>query len=269
VVTGMWAGTREVVRVRAADTVGNVTDVDPRSAGLTRQLTVTAADQPHISLGYAPVVRPVGVTTFTVKGRAYLSSSLTPLPNQSIWYCEWTYCGVQGFYRHPFLPERSVRTDAAGYYAIELKAGTVAEGDVDQNPFKRWLLLGDFATWTQEQARWGSTAVYTQRIADTPPGHFRLTAAVEATPVPLGTAVPVYGHSNAWTERVLTPVYLLRQISPNVWRAESSARVRESGRFTLIARPPTRGNHRYRALRPGVEREYVTTVTPTMLLGAY
>jgi len=268
-VTGMWAGTREVVRVKAADTVRNVTDLDPRPAGLARQLAVTATDQPHISLGYAPVVRPVGVTTFTVKGRAYLSSSLTPLPNQSIWYCEGVLCGGDDPpLRWPFLPTGSVRTDGAGYYAIHVEARTHQEGRLDNHNL-RWLLLGDFAAWTQEQARWGSTAVYTQRIADTPPGHFRLTAAVEATPVPLGTAVPVYGHSNAWTERVLTPVYLLRQISPNVWRAESSARVRESGRFTLIARPPTRGNHRYRALRPGVEREYVTTVTPTMLLGAY
>jgi hypothetical protein len=64
-------------------------------------------------------------------------------------------------------------------------------------------------------------------------------------------------------------IYLQRLVS-GTWRTVNVATVRYSGRYTLIATPPTRGNHRYRTYKVGYtdgRHHYIGAVSRTVLVG--
>jgi hypothetical protein len=100
--------------------------------------------------------------------------------------------------------------------------------------------------------------VFAVRQGDGPPPVYAIAAAMARSPVPLGTAVQVNGTSSP----VSGPLVYLQRLVGGAWLTESFADVRASGRFTLIAQPPARGNNRYRVLRGA-------STTPTLLLGVF
>jgi len=256
-VTGAWAGTFEVIRVVAVDTANpqNMTDLDPRGTPLARQLQVTAVDPPHLSAGYSPPVLPPGQFNYAIKGRAYLSTSGQPVVDQPVWYCAENGCGFDFF--APATP--AVRTNTGGYY-----------------PAFTGLYLVDHQVFLGPGGPIETSPIYAMGAPSPwfgPPLTVHLDAALATTPVPLGTAVAVTGHSTVLpaTDPFGSPPYpsvWLQRLVSGVWVTQSSAPVRASGRFTLIAVPPTRGNHRYRVVRPGTFF-WLQAVTPTMLLGVY
>lgn len=239
-VSAPWNGTFRVTKAAAVDTApagpngGNITDLDPSTIGLTRTLTVASTNPPDISLGYAPPALPRGQTTFTVKGRAYLSASGAPVANQTVWYCEDNECGADGF----LAARGHTTTDVNGYYSFP---GLIA------NNFVRVFRLGP-----------PGGVVFAVHQGDGPPPVYAIAAAMARSPVPLGTAVQVNGTSSP----VSGPLVYLQRLVGSAWLTESLADVRASGRFTLIAQPPARGNNRYRVLRGA-------STTPTLLLGVF
>lgn len=92
------------------------------------------------------------------------------------------------------------------------------------------------------------------------------SSAIGATPsrtsVPVGTVVPVNGKVGGPVTGC--PVELQRLRGATQWRGVSKASVRSSGRFTVLAQPPSVGNMVYRALFPtcqnfqaGVSKSFV------------
>jgi hypothetical protein len=97
-----------------------------------------------------------------------------------------------------------------------------------------------------------------------------MSAQPAATHVRHGTNVAVDGA--VWPARVYGRVLLQRLVSSS-WHTVNSGGVRESGRYTVIATPPTAGNHQYRVVRPsdyctnGVCR-YIGAVSATFTITA-
>ncbi|GAA1563740.1 hypothetical protein GCM10009789_16080 [Kribbella sancticallisti] len=71
-----------------------------------------------------------------------------------------------------------------------------------------------------------------------------VSAAPSKTSVPVGTIVPVNGSVAGAPNNC--PVILQRLTGATQWRGVSQARVRQSGRFTVLAQPPYAGNVIYR-----------------------
>jgi hypothetical protein len=76
----------------------------------------------------------------------------------------------------------------------------------------------------------------------------KIAAAPSKTSAPVGTIVPVNGTVNGPVSGC--PVELQRLRGATQWRGVSEDSVRRSGRFTVLAQPPTVGNVVYRASFP-------------------
>ncbi|MDX6264749.1 MAG: hypothetical protein QOH84_6437 [Kribbellaceae bacterium] len=89
-----------------------------------------------------------------------------------------------------------------------------------------------------------------------------VTAVPAKTSAPVGTIVPVTGSVKGSAR--LCPVTLQR-LSGSLWRGVSSATVRDSGRITLTAQPPSVGAHSYRVSFPTCGR-YQAGVSKTFVI---
>lgn len=241
---GVW----QVRYLEARDAAGNVLTVDPTTIGITSTLTVDGRNQPRISMGFSP--NPVvgnGPATIAIKGRAVYSDTGLPIPGLRL---AVTNNLVDGGGCDVGTP---VVTNSMGYYGVSRQYGIRAH-------------------YYLSMYRSGTLAVC--RIK-TPDVAFVVGASVARTPIRLGESVAITGNvlplppRDPPDPRRDLRIYLQRLVS-GTWRTVNVATVRSSGRYTLIATPPTRGNHRYRTYKVGYTdgwHHYIGAVSPTILVG--
>jgi hypothetical protein len=240
-VPSTWNGRWQVTLVAAYDAESNYLEVDPRTQGIAPDLTVTGTHRPAMSFGLVPQL-VVGNGPVTMKGRAYFLDTGAGIANLPLASGADNSC-AEG------VPVNDLRTDARGYYTKTFPSGAPILFCV--------RLLGPAAPGHGPTIiTYRSGAVRLQYV---------ITAAPARTPVPVGTNVAVNGQL---APPAGEPVGLQRLVG-GAWRTVSTAYVRTSGRFTLVATPPTRGNHRYRAYKAAGTAQYIGDVTPVFLIGAY
>ena len=228
-VTSGYDGTWTVTEVGATDGT-NLLDVDPRTQGITRTLQVTGKDIPHVSMRQTP--DPVLGTNGGIAFYGHVTNVDTGAPLRAS-----VHMGFESVCTDtPFAGSESVTSASDGSWRLA---------------FDHWM------------PNFGCASIFNiVHIADpTNPGasqsvpvfyvafffapHYRwpVGAALAATSIRLGQSTTVNGSTGAVGETVR-----LQRLVSNSWRTVGSATVRRSGRFTLIAQPPSRGNHRYRVL---------------------
>jgi len=225
-----YNGVHHATAVEAQDAAGNRLAVDPRTKGIDPTLTVFGHNRPRFSVGFSPdPVRGYGPARIAIKGRATYSGTGLPITHlQLILDCGWGAL---------------VRTDSRGYYSI---TDTYYPGGAT---YALSLQIGE------------TRAIC--RVTNGPRIQFVVSAAAARNPIRLGQSVEIKGN-------VVPPaggqVHLQRLVSKK-WRTVNHATVRSSGRYVLIAEPPTIGNHRYRVYKPGsVNGHYVANVSRTLLV---
>lgn len=252
IATGLWNGTRPVIRIAAFDPAGNKTDIDPRNSALARTVTVHATNAARISYGIVPTVTPYGVDTFTIKGRAYLSGSGAPLGNRALLLCEDTGCGIEGTFGGT-----AVATNANGYYAV-----TTHRQALGLMLFK--ALGGGSNGQESYPTTFYSNPLYASRSVAVPRSAHYLTLKTvsPSTSVPAGSAVTLKGLTELFYN-TSTPV-LWRSISvqrlvSGTWasgtiRTEQTVLIEKTTvqagihTYTLVAHPP-KGTSSYRVYR--------------------
>jgi hypothetical protein len=240
-VPSTWNGRWQVTLVAAYDTEFNRLEVDPRTQGIAPALTVTGTHQPAMSFGLVPPL-VVGNGSVAMKGRAYFLDTGASIPYLPLASGVDNTC-AEG------VPVNDIRTDARGYYAKTFPSAAPILFCV--------RLLGPAAPGRGPTIiAYRAGAVRVQYV---------ITAAPERTPVPVGTNVAVNGRVAPLAAGELVG---LQRLIGGAWRTVNTAHVRTSGRFTLVATPPTRGNHRYRAYKAGTG-QYIGDVTPVFVIGAY
>jgi hypothetical protein len=237
-----------VTSVEADDAAGNQLTVDPRTQGIDPILTVVGHNQPRVSMGFSP--NPVmgnGPASIAIKGRAVFSDTGRPIPGLRLAVAENLVdgggCDVG----------TGVVTNSMGYYSVsrpyEIRAS---------------YYLSMYRAETLALCR-----------INRPDVAFAVSASVARTPIRLGESVAVTGHvlpllpRNPPDPRRDLRIYLQRLVA-GTWRTVNVATVRSSGRYTLIATPPTRGNHRYRTYKVGYTdnwHHYSGAVSRTVLVG--
>jgi hypothetical protein len=90
----------------------------------------------------------------------------------------------------------------------------------------------------------------------------RIGISSKPTSLPAGTIGYVQG--NVIPLHAGQAVYLQRYRN-GAWSKVSSATIRSSGRFTLAAQPPTKGQHRYRVYKPS-DADHTYNVTPEFII---
>jgi hypothetical protein len=110
---------------------------------------------------------------------------------------------------------------------------------------------------------------------DAPDVKFVVGATAARTPVCTGQSVaitgnvlpaPEYDSRYSYDRRIF-----LQRLVSGEWRTVGTSRVRQSGRYTLTATPPTVGNHRYRVYKIGsrvFSWQYIGAISRTVLVGA-
>jgi hypothetical protein len=234
-------GVHHVTSVEADDAAGNRLTVDPRTQGIDPTLTVVGHHQPRVSMGFSPdPVLGYGPATIAVRGRAIYSDTGRPIAGLPIAVAnnivDGGGCDVG---------ERVV-TDSRGRYSITRP--------YQHATFYLSLELGG----TLALCHWQS-----------PRERFLVSATVARTPIRLGESVEIRGNVAPTTGGRMGPIYLQRLVSRK-WRTVNQAAMRSNGRYTLVATPPTIGNHRYRVYKPGsADGHYVANVSRTVLVRVY
>lgn len=181
-------------------------------------LSVTGVHQPRITMTTYPNPIPVG-SAYAVGGKVVDSATGLPYGTQIP-----VEIGVDNFcveYTRPV-----VRSTTAGTFAYRLPASAAA-----------WVNCAILAN--------GGT--YVEGITISPVRVGWVAALPSATTGRVGASVSVDGKSNA----TLCPVQLQRLRGDTQWRTVALARVRQSGRFTLLAPLTDTGTLIFRAYVPG------------------
>jgi hypothetical protein len=227
--TAGYDGTWTVTEVGAIDGA-NTMDVDPRRQGIMRTLRVIGEHVPHLSIRQTPDPVLGGSADITYYGHVTDLDTGSPLRATE-------HMGFESECTDfPYGGSRSVTPAGDGSWRLA---------------FDHWA------------PNFGCASIYNfLRVADPDsPGatmtvqvfyayffvapHYRwpVSASLAATSIRSGESTTVYGSTGAVGETVQ-----LQRFVSNSWRTVGSAPVRRSGRFSLVANPPSRGNHRYRVL---------------------
>ncbi len=234
-------GTWQVSWVVAQDGEGGTLAVDPRTAGITRTLTVTATHQPSLSFGFAPAV-VVGNGAVAVKGRAVDADTGAPIAGLllTLGTGRRENCGAYGYGGTAWAT-----TDRRGYYTFAARrVDELAFCVISPLPQRRRTL--DPYRDTTLLFRSGSPTIRPV-----------LSAAPDRSTVPAGETVAIRGHAAPLAQLAGAQI-LLQRLVGRTRRQVGSSYVRASGRWTLYATPPARGAHLYRA---------VTAAAGTLLAG--
>lgn len=226
-----------------ADGTWHVTEAEPRSptpdqypVADTTSFTVTGHHQPRMSWAVVPNPVPASDPRWLVKGRVYDADTGAGLAGLTVGQGEHdTEClyQVQGEGAGAYFGLRAV-TNANGYYSLPRRYGVGGlqcigiVGKPERNPdgLNVFVWFRDFGVR------------YLPSVSATP----------RATVVPAGSIDAVDGHVLAGTRRCT--VALQRLYGSTAWRTVSTARLRDSLRFTVLAQPPAAGRFVYRAYYP-------------------
>jgi len=235
-VPSTYEGTWQVSYLAAQDGDGGSLFVDPRTAGITRTLTVTATHQPSLSFGFAPAVVVGAATSVAVKGRAVDADTGAPIAGLllTLGNGRQENCGAYGYGGSAWTV-----TDARGYYAFGGRRPDEGYFCVISPLPQRRRTLDQYRDTTL-LFRSGSPTV--QPVLSAAPD--RSTGTAGATVAIRGNAGPLA----SMTGRQI----LLQRLVGRTWRQVGSSYVRASGRYTLYATPPTRGVHLYRAVTTAI-----------------
>lgn len=198
--------------------------------------TVVGHHQPRVSWAVVPIPVPVVNPQWSVKGRVYDADTGAGMANVTVGQAVAdTSCLYQDQGEGPgaYLSLRTV-TNANGYYALPTRDGygglqcigivSKPEGNPDGLSVYPW---------------------FRQFWVDYLPS---VSAAPAARSVPAGSLDPVNGHVVGGGSGCL--IQLQRLYGSTAWRAVSTAKLRDSLRFTLTAQPPSAGRYYYRAYYP-------------------
>jgi hypothetical protein len=237
--------------VSALDLLGNSLSVDPATLGMVRRLTVIGTHLPRLTVNVAP--NPATVDqTLVIRGRLTDRATGRPLANRVL---------IVGYYERCEQGGERVVTDRNGSYRFTLSRDFVR--------FEYWPCIHLVAPVPTASEAWYFDPDGVAHIASVF-GVPTLKYLVRATParhaVALGGRIRIDGNvrPNAFDFRV----FLQRWTVARGWVIESSAIIRESGRYTLYARPPTRGTFRYKVSKPGRLPYFVRGASPILLLTA-
>jgi hypothetical protein len=153
--------------------------------------------------------------------------------------------------------QNRIRTDSRGNYRFTIPPVFVRD--------QAWACVHLITPVPRESDGWSFYFVANIR---TRVGSPLLQSVVRAEPETLvvapGGLIRIAGNvrPNAFGGRVL-----LRRWNGYRWITESTAIIRQSGRYTIFARPPVRGTFRYRVHRPSTP-SVLGSSSPTMLLTA-
>jgi hypothetical protein len=242
-VPSTWNGDWQVTVLGAYDTEFNLLAVDPRTQGFTSTLRVAGTHIPALSFGFSP--NPVlGNGAFDMKGRAYFTDTGAPISGHGL------STGVDNICVES-VPVNDIVTNADGYYGRRFTNA----------------LLGLYCVRLLTPAPPGRDPGFAVIRNGSPTVQYLVSAAAERTPIPLGTSVAINGNvlPNAAGKSVR-----LERLTAGQWRQVNTGPVRASGRYTVLATPPTAGNHRYRVHLPGGPgvATFLPGFSPTVLVGA-
>ncbi|MGW4942275.1 hypothetical protein ACWEOZ_11885 [Actinoplanes sp. NPDC004185] len=229
-VTSAWSGAVQPIGIYAVDqTYANVLNTDPRMLVDTPSLHVQSSHRPGLDMTFSPEPAPAGKPV-TQRIRAWDTTTGQPWAGLSLRLSFDNGCAEPG-------SVTTVRTRADGTYQRTLSA----------------------AQWQWVQCAWvpgvdQPTMPYPMTVIASDGGHVRtqryaVSAAPAAKSAPVGENVNVNGRA--------TPLHrgkvmqLQRLYADKTWRKVSTAKVRDSGRFTLVATPQGKTTYSYRVYAPG------------------
>lgn len=244
---GVWAGTFAIPATAAGTwTLNNVYECAYCVPGTSHPVTgmpvftVVGTHIPRMSAGQSPNPTPLDSSPFTIKGRVTDSDTGAGIPGAPVAHgydagCLLNYGGY-GF-------SKTAVTNSLGYYAFTYSGSGTLEAK--RSP-------GCMAIRGPSQSDNSAQLVlrrgFSVQLKTVP-------VSVSAVParqvVPVGTRVQVNGNviSASGPPAYNCTVVLQRLTGATQWRGQSLARVRLSGRYTLIARPLL-GRNIYRTLFP-------------------
>ncbi|WP_433722991.1 hypothetical protein ACQP2Y_45500 [Actinoplanes sp. CA-051413] len=229
-VTSAWSGAVQPISIYAADqTYANVLNTDPRTLVDTPSLQVQSSHRPGLDMTFSPEPAPAGKSV-TQRVRAWDTTTGKPWANLSLRLSSDNGCAEPGNIA-------TVRTRADGTYQRTLSAAQ-----------RQWLQCVWVPGVDQPALSYPNTVIASDG------GHVRTQRyAVSATPAaksaPVGKSVNVNGSA---TPLHKGKVMQLQRLYPDkTWRKVSTAKVRDSGRFSLAATPPGKATYSYRVYAPG------------------
>jgi hypothetical protein len=206
-----------------------VLNTDPRTLVDTPSLQVQSSHRPGLDMTFSPEPAPAGKPV-TQRVRAWDTTTGKPWASLSLRLSADNGCVEPG-------NVTTVKTRADGTYQRTLSA--------DQ---RQWLQC----VWVQGADQ--PTVSYPMTVIASDGGHVRtqryaVSAAPAAKSAPVGKSVNVNGSA---TPLHKGKVMQLQRLYPDkTWRKVSTAKVRDSGRFTLAATPPGKASYSYRVYAPG------------------
>lgn len=233
-VTSAWAsGTLEPVAVEAIDKseTHNKLSTDPRTVIDTPSLAVSTSHRPAVELTFSPDPVPAG-KSFVEKVRAWDTTTGKAWANLPISLGEDVGCLVnEGLHANV-----TTKTKADGTYQRTRAAGY------------RTVL---HCVWVPGTAPAGSPLVVVTAVSGFPRTSKYATSVAAAASVKAGRNVNVTGSVSPVRAG---KVVQLQRLSGKTWRTVNTAKVRTSGRYTLVATPAGKATYQYRVYVPGDER---------------
>jgi hypothetical protein len=208
-------------------------------------LVVTATHVPRVTLGAAP--SPVALTVpFVVKGRVY--DTATRLGIAGVTVTLSTICGG-------YCGLATARTNALGYYAFPYRTDYFGSA-FPADPHRMYVVV------TVRGAQQSDGTRYPIATASLP--YVAILVSPRASAVkawrPVGAWLTIVGNVRGWPFSPPYPrtdypapscqVALERRTATTSWTKVTTARVRESGRFTLTLRANARGSYLFRVYVP-------------------
>lgn len=242
--TSGYDGAFTVGLVQAVDEANNVLSVDPRTQGITRTVQVTGQHIPHLSMGQQPDpvvgVPPGGNGPLTFYGHVTDLDTGAPYPHVTVHMGFDSQCeNLRG--------TQTATTASDGSWRLTVSYWTPDAGCAS---------IFNVIANDQNDPAW-----YAQpHIAP----HYRwpVSASLAKTSIQLGQSTTVNGSTGAKGETVV-----LDRLVSGAWHQVGSTTVRLSGRFSLVAQPPSRGNHRYRVRLIPSHRGELSSTSRVLLLG--
>jgi len=249
--TAGYDGAWTVTEVNATDASGNHLDVDPRTQGITKTMQVKGEDIPHLSMRQTP--DPSVGLDHTLTFYCHVTDLDTGMPLRASVHMGFD-AGCTTF---PYGGASSVTSGLDGSWQLSF-------------PPKAWSPDTGCASiynlsHVPDPNHPGSTMAVQIFYVDlhiAPHYLWPISATMSRTPIKLGETATVSGSTGAIGEMVH-----LERLYKGSWLVVGSAKVRTSGRFTLIAQPPSIGNWRYRVQLFRTVPGEQTSTSRIMLLG--
>jgi len=246
--TAGYDGAWTVTDVQARDSV-NLLDVDPRTQGITKTMQVKGENIPHLSMRQTP--DPVLGTSDDIAFYGHVTDLDTGQPLRAS-----VHMGFESECSNfPYGGTHSVTSAADGSWRLS---------------FTRWLPDEGCASIynlshvpdPDDPGQLMTVQIFYVDFVVAPHYIWPISATMSRTPIKLGETATVSGSTGAIGETVY-----LERLYKGSWLVVGSAKVRTSGRFTLIAQPPSIGNWRYRVQLFRTVPGEQTSTSRIMLLG--